>query len=164
MAPWWSPRDVHHGRDELMCSYCGCADIEVVGRFMAEHEHIINHLGALRDGLDHPERRREAATTLSAHLLPHVAAEEVGLFTVLARDDLFTQHISSLCSEHVELNDLLARVAGGEVELYQRFEDALREHIHREDNGLFPAAAIHLGGPEWEEVERLTPLGAAPLS
>ena len=42
-------------------------------------------------------------------------------------------------------------------DLFPRFEDALREHINREDNGLFPAAAIHLGGPEWDEVERLTP-------
>lgn len=51
----------------------------------------------------------------------------------------------------------LARVADGDVGLYPRFEDALREHINREDNGLFPAAAIHLGGQEWDEVERLTP-------
>ena len=140
-----------------MCSYCGCADIEVVGRFMAEHEHIINHLGALRDGLEDPDRRRAAAGTLAAHLLPHVEAEEVGLFAVMARDELFTGHIATLCGEHHELDDLLARVADGEVGLFPRFEDALREHINREDNGLFPAAAIHLGGPEWDEVEQLTP-------
>ena len=88
---------------------------------------------------------------------PHVVAEEAGLFTVMARDELFTDHIARLCAEHHELDDLLARVADGEVALYPRFEDALREHIDREDNGLFPAAAIHLGGPEWDEVEQLTP-------
>lgn len=140
-----------------MCSYCGCADLEVVGRFMAEHEHIVNHLTALRGALEDPARRRAAAEELAAHLLPHVRAEEVGLFAVMARDDVFTDHIAQLCSEHAELDELLARVADGEVALYPRFEDALREHINREDNGLFPAAAIHLGGPEWDEVERLTP-------
>ena len=140
-----------------MCSYCGCADLEVVGRFMAEHEHIINHLSALRGGLEDPERRRAAAGTLAAHLLPHVEAEEVGLFTVMARDELFTDHIATLCSEHQELDELLARVADGDIGLYPRFEDALREHINREDNGsLSRVAAIHLGGPEWDEVEQLT--------
>jgi len=38
-----------------------------------------------------------------------------------------------------------------------RFENALRNHIDKEDNGLFPAAAIALGGPEWVEVHDITP-------
>jgi len=140
-----------------MCSYCGCADLEVVGRFMAEHEHIINHLGELRGSLDDEPRRRSAVQALAAHLDPHVAAEEAGLFTVMSRDELFTDHIARLCDEHHELDELLARIADGQVELYPRFEHTLREHIDREDNGLFPAAAIHLGGPEWDEVASLTP-------
>ena len=139
-----------------MCSYCGCADFEVVGRFMAEHEHIVNHLGALRGGLEDPVRRRVAADALAAHLTPHVDAEEAGLFTVMARDELFTDHIGALCDEHDELDDLLSRIGSGQVERFARFEKLLREHIDREDNGLFPAAAIHLGGPEWDEVDRLT--------
>ena len=53
MARWSCGHDTHQvtqpGKDLLMCSYCGCADLEVVGRFMAEHEHIINHLSALRE-------------------------------------------------------------------------------------------------------------------
>jgi hemerythrin-like domain-containing protein len=141
----------------MMCSYCGCADLEVVGRFMAEHEHIINHLTALRSSLEDPERRRAAARDLGEHLTPHVVAEEAGLFPVMARDEVFTDHIARLCGEHHELDELLARVADGDVALFPRFQDALRDHIDREDNGLFPAAAIHLGGPEWVEVEALTP-------
>jgi hemerythrin-like domain-containing protein len=144
----------------MMCSYCGCADLEVVGRFMAEHEHIINHLSALRSSLDDEPRRRAAARHLNAHLTPHVVAEEAGLFTVMARDELFTDHIARLCGEHHELDELLGAVADGEVALFSCFEDALRDHIDREDNGLFPAAAIHLGGPEWDEVELLTPAAA----
>ena len=142
-----------------MCSYCGCADLEVIGRFMAEHEHIVNHLGELRRSIDDEPGRRAAVEALAAHLDPHVAAEEAGLFTVMARDELFTNHITGLCDEHHELDDLLARIGGGEVDLFPRFEQLLREHIDREDNGLFPAAAIHLGGPEWDEVDTLTPSG-----
>jgi hemerythrin-like domain-containing protein len=79
----------------------------------------------------------------------------------MARDEVFTDHIARLCSEHDELDELLARVADGDVNLFATFEDALRDHIDREDNGLFPAAAIHLGGPEWDEVEQLTPAAGA---
>ena len=143
-----------------MCSYCGCADLEIVGRFMAEHEHIINHLTALRGSLDDEPRRRAAARELGDGPTPHLVAEEAGLFTLLARDEVFTDHIARLCGEHHELDELLARVDDGEVALFPRFEDALRDHIDREDNGLFPAAAIHLGGPEWDEVELLTPTAA----
>ncbi len=146
-----------------MCSYCGCADLEVIGRFMAEHEHIVNHLGGLRRSLTDEPRRRAAVEQLAAHLDPHVRAEEAGLFTVMARDELFTDHIGGLCDEHDELDDLLARIGRGQVGLFPRFETLLREHIDREDNGLFPAAAIHLGGPEWAEVDTLTrSRGGAP--
>jgi hemerythrin-like domain-containing protein len=144
----------------MMCSYCGCADFEVVGRFMAEHEHIINHLSALRSSLDDEPRRCAAAHELAAHLTPHVVAEEAGLFTVMARDEVFTDHIASLFGEHLYLDELLGAVEGGVVALFPRFEAALRDHIDREDNGLFPAAAIHLGGPEWDEVAALTPTAA----
>ena len=37
---------------------------------------------------------------------------------------------------------------------------ALRDHINREENGLFPASAIALSGSEWDEVERTTPPSA----
>jgi hemerythrin-like domain-containing protein len=140
----------------MMCSYCGCADLEVIGRFMAEHEHIVNHLGELRRSLGDEPRRLAAVEQLAAHLDPHVTAEEAGLFTVMARDELFTDHIGALCAEHDELDGLLARIGAGQVEHFAHFERLLREHIDREDNGLFPAAAIHLGGPEWAEVDTLT--------
>ncbi|MDN5769090.1 MAG: hemerythrin domain-containing protein [Humibacillus sp.] len=140
-----------------MCNYCGCRDITVVGRFMTEHEHIINHLGVLRDSLHDAERRRAATVTLGEHLLPHTGSEEVGLFTVLARDEVFTEHISRLCGEHQLIESLLGQISAGELDVFPELETVLRDHMDREDNGLFPAAAIHLGGPEWDEVDDLTP-------
>ncbi|KGN30810.1 hypothetical protein N802_06265 [Knoellia sinensis KCTC 19936] len=127
-----------------------------MGRFMAEHEDIINHLTALRNAPD--EAGRSAAADAMAHALwPHTDAEETGLFSVLARDELFTDHIASLCAEHVEIGERLAQVREGEPGAFESFEKLLREHIDREDNGLFPASAIHLNGDDWEEVVSLTP-------
>lgn len=124
---------------------------------MTEHEHIINHLGVLRDNLHDVERRNSATVTLSEHLLPHTGSEEVGLFTVLARDEVLTDHIARLCNEHQLIESLLGQITGGQLDVFPELEKVLRDHMDREDNGLFPAAAIHLGGPEWDEVDDLTP-------
>lgn len=142
-----------------MCSYCGCEAIGVVGRFMAEHVGVINATGLLREACHaaDPDAVRTAAATVADLLDPHTGAEEIGLFAVMRRQEEFTEHIETLCGEHVTLDSLLARVAGGEYGLVGAFEDALRSHIDKEDNGLFPAAAIALAGPDWEEVDALTP-------
>ncbi len=143
-----------------MCSYCGCESIRVVGRFMAEHVAIINACGALRracvgDGDD----VGPAVDRLRDLLEPHTHAEEVGLFAVLAADPEFTEHVRSLCAEHGSLDGLLQEIRCGRWEAVGPFERALRAHIDREENGLFPAAAIALAGPGWEDVEALTPSG-----
>lgn len=142
-----------------MCSYCGCENISVVGRFMAEHVEIINACGDLRRAaLAGAARDVERACDRLADLLdPHTRAEEVGLFTLLAREEEFTAHVESLCAEHVTLEGLLARVRAGHHDEVPVLEHALREHIDREENGLFPAAAIAFAGPEWDLVASMTP-------
>lgn len=145
-----------------MCSYCGCASIEVIGRFMDEHVEIINASGVLRRaiGSADPAAIESAARSLANLLTPHTHAEEAGLFTVMARDAEFTDHIARLCSEHESLDAALIAIAQGSWAEYAVFERALRDHIDREDNGLFPAAAIAFAGPEWTEVHDLTPPSA----
>ena len=142
-----------------MCSYCGCESLEVVGRFMAEHVEIINASGALRRALESGDVATiaDAGATLIGRLGPHTSAEEVGLFAVMREQGEFTDHIDTLCGEHATLDDLLARVLAGEHELFPTFELALRRHIDKEDNGLFPASAIALVGPDWERVVEQTP-------
>lgn len=142
-----------------MCSYCGCESIEVIGRFMAEHEGVINACGDLRRAIatGNPVTVTVAATTLAGLLDPHTRAEEVGLFAILAEDGEFTEHIARLCAEHVDLDHLLGQIAAGGYEAFPAFERALRDHIDREENGLFPAAAIQLAGPDWDRVTDLTP-------
>jgi len=142
-----------------MCGYCGCESIDVVGRFMREHVEIINATGDLRRACatGDVERVRTAVAILGRLLDPHTGAEEQGLFAVLAEDAEFTDHVRGLCAEHVEIGELLGRVGRGEHALVPVLERVLRDHIDREENGLFPAAAIAFAGPEWERVTALTP-------
>ncbi len=142
-----------------MCGYCGCESIEVVGRFMREHVDIINATGVLRRAAEAGDGAvvHDAVTVLRDLLDPHTDAEEAGLFAVLAEDAEFTEHVRGLCSEHVTLAGLLHRVADGSYELVPTLEGLLRAHIDREENGLFPAAAIAFAGLEWERVAALTP-------
>ena len=142
-----------------MCSYCGCDSIEVIGRFMAEHVEIINANGLLRAAVSsgEPEALQAAKSVVADLLWPHTVAEEAGLFRVLARDEVYASHIATLCDEHAILADHLAAITPGDDAAMTRFENELRDHIDKEDNGLFPAAAIALGGPEWIEVHESTP-------
>ena len=147
-----------------MCSYCGCENIEVIGRFMGEHVAVINASGLLHEAClaDDSVQVGARAQTLAGLLAPHTRAEEAGLFAVMAEDPEFTDHIHDLCGEHVHLDDLLATVVAAadresRLTAYTAFELLLRRHIDKEDNGLFPAAAIAFAGPEWDRVTALTP-------
>jgi hypothetical protein len=137
-----------------MCSYCGCRDITVIGRFSAEHDEIVNVAGELRRAA---ERQDVEAATARAHdlghrLHPHTEGEERGLFRELQADPEFADHIDALCNEHQELDAGLAAVEAGDLSGVPAFVHLLREHIDREENGLFPAAAIALDGPAWERI------------
>ena len=142
-----------------MCSYCGCDSIEVIGRFMAEHVEIINANGVLRAAVrsGDPEALEVGRSALADLLWPHTVAEEAGLFQVLARDEEYASHIATLCAEHATLAVHLAEITPGDLAAMEKFEIELREHINKEDNGLFPAAAIALDGPQWVEVHQSTP-------
>lgn len=142
-----------------MCSYCGCDSIEVIGRFMREHDGIINATGRMRAAVrsGNPIAVEDARAEVSALLWPHTSAEEVGLFRVMAREEQYAAHIATLCGEHQNLDELLALVTPSDDEAMLRFDDALRTHIDKEDNGLFPAAAVALDGAAWLEVHATTP-------
>lgn len=142
-----------------MCSYCGCDSIEVIGRFMDEHVEVINATGELREAVaaGGAAELASAKARVGELLWPHTEAEEVGLFTVLRRQDEFAGHIERLCAEHAGLDEALGAIGAGDLAAMRDFEDLLREHINKEDNGLFPAAAVALAGAEWEEVNRSTP-------
>ena len=137
-----------------MCSYCGCTSISVIGRFTEEHESIVNAVGALRRVAmsGDVEGTRRAAEALAALLDPHTLAEETSLFTELRTDPVFGAHVDLLCREHDEIAAALARVVEGDLGGADGLATLLRSHIDKEENGLFPGAAIALDGPAWERV------------
>lgn len=142
-----------------MCSYCGCDAIDVIGRFMDEHVEIINATGELRRAVEAgagEDAVRARVAVVAGLLGPHTGAEEVGLFSVMKQQDEFSAYIATLCGEHTTLDGLLDAIAEGRHELVEAFEHALREHIDKEDNSLFPAAAVSLAGEDWTEVDALT--------
>ena len=137
-----------------MCSYCGCQSISTIGRLMAEHVEIINATGELRRACEAADAGavRPLAAKVAQLLHPHTKTEEAGLFDIMAEQEEFTEHIHTLCAEHGTLDDQLEQVAGGDFAAITAFEHLLRVHTDKEDNGLFPAAAIALSGPDWERV------------
>ncbi|MCE1178948.1 MAG: hemerythrin domain-containing protein [Micrococcales bacterium] len=142
-----------------MCSYCGCQSITLIGRFTEEHVDIINASGDLRracEAGDLPEVRR-TALVLKGLLFPHAEAEEKGIFHILAREEEFAEHIQTLCTEHGTLDAQLLALADGDLGQLDQFIEDLRAHIDKEENGLFPAAAVQLTGADWEEAAELTP-------
>ncbi len=129
-----------------MCSYCGCQELTVIGRLTDEHLAIIEASGALRLAGAAGDLGAAAAAggALAALLDPHTASEEDGLFAELSQVDGFADHVASLCADHVDLDADLAAIVGGDLARIPSFLGGLRRHIDREENGLFPAAAIAL--------------------
>jgi len=137
-----------------VCSYCGCRALTVIGRLSEEHEAINDVAGELRRAAQHGDTAgvRERAAALTALVRPHTGSEERGLFSELREDPEFTPYVDALCAEHEEIDALLDKVSGGSLEAATDLEARLRRHIDREENGLFPAAAVALDGPAWERV------------
>src|SRR6476469_2739154 len=89
---------------------------------------------------------------MATELAPHWQGEETGLFRVMAREEMFAEHIAPLVREHRELGGMLATVDILEPEGQQALRDAvfdLYEHIIKEEAGLFPASLTSLSGVQW---------------
>lgn len=138
-----------------MCHYCGCREMPLLRDYIAEHERATNLGGDAVRAIDRGELA-EAGVLLSAmgaELRSHWRGEENGLFAVMGRDPLVAEHIEPLVMEHRELEGLLAT-----VDLFDRADQErlrvavfeLHEHIAKEEDGLFPASLIALGGAEWD--------------
>ncbi|BBZ63562.1 hemerythrin domain-containing protein [Mycolicibacterium monacense] len=139
-----------------MCQYCGCRDIPLLRDYIAEHERVVNIGGSAVRALDRGEcdRARELLAAMADELRSHWRGEEDGLFTVMARDELFAEHITPLVREHRELEEFLDTVDvsdPGDQELIRKAVFDLYGHIAKEEDGLFPASLTALDGSEWDE-------------
>jgi hemerythrin-like domain-containing protein len=142
-----------------MCEYCGCQQIAVIGELYSEHDAVVALVGQIQSSLA-GQRVEDVATScqqILAILAPHTVVEEEGLFPEMT--DEFPDHIEVLRSEHREIEKVLGEAAGG-------FPDdptwpdrlvvvlhMLREHILKEQDGVFPAALVALDPDQWERIE-----------
>lgn len=140
-----------------MCDYCGCRTFTVIARFSAEHEDIVNAAGELRRAIEAgaQDSAAVAAIRLKDLLDPHTRDEERTLFAQMAQDPEFSEHVEKLAAEHRDLDAQLAQLGTDDVEAFHRFYDLLQEHINKEENGLFPAAAIALADSDWDRAQAL---------
>ncbi len=141
-----------------MCEYCGCRDIALIGRLSEEHYQAVDGLGVLRRAIDSGDGAhvKGALDAFAAELFPHNDSEEAGLFHELVKDEYFEPTVTELIGQHRQFRALVGRIGDGDWDAYHELEETLRHHIDREENGLFPATAVAVDGPTWEEIDRLT--------
>ncbi|WP_457256801.1 hemerythrin domain-containing protein [Pedococcus sp. P5_B7] len=123
--------------------------------YIAEHERATNLGGDAVRAIDRGELAGASVLlgAMAAELRSHWQGEENGLFAVMGRDPLAAEHIGPLVQEHRELAGLLATADLGDPADQERIRAAvseLHEHIAKEEDGLFPASLIALGGDEWD--------------
>ena len=106
---------------------------------------------------------------MATELAAHWQGEETGLFRVMAREEMFAEHIAPLIRQLHELGELLATVDILEPEGQQTIRDAvfhLYGHISKEEDGLFPASLTlsqrrRVGHGDGRVARGRTPAGAS---
>ncbi|MFJ9863830.1 hemerythrin domain-containing protein [Streptomyces sp. NPDC101165] len=142
-----------------MCEYCGCQALESIDQLTMEHETVVNLISRVRDA--HRDGKiaymAELAREITAVLAPHTQVEEHGLFPAMAAD--FPEKIAALEDEHRRIEAVLAEADGPFLtdphwpgRLIEAL-DLLRDHILREQDGVFPAALALLNTEQWEAIE-----------
>lgn len=149
-----------------MCQYCGCQEIETLGRLMDDHVQIRNYCGQAHRDLQagNPDAAVRELRQIQRILATHNAVEERGLYLAMTRFGEYAEQAGELYNEHDDVDDLfshsLALADRGhsdriDWEAILAAFGVLKEHIQREDNGLFPAAAVALDATDWELCEQI---------
>jgi hemerythrin-like domain-containing protein len=141
-----------------VCDYCGCQALDAIAELTAEHILIVNLSGEARRALQAGDLDLAAdrARAVAAVLEPHTVVEEGALFPAMAHD--YGDHMSSLIGEHRLIEGVLAEsveMTPSDPAWPARLEHALwvlREHILKEEDGLFPAALAALDPTQWDTV------------
>jgi hemerythrin-like domain-containing protein len=142
-----------------MCEYCGCQALATIDELTQEHDLVVDLIGEVRAAIADadPARMADLARQIARVLGPHTEVEEHGLFPVLAAD--FPDHIGTLRAEHRRVEAVLGEARSGtpaDPAWPARLAAAiriLREHIIKEQDGVFPAALASLGAADWEAAE-----------
>lgn len=142
-----------------MCEYCGCRSVAVIDELTREHDAVVNLIGEVRRAHDGGDTAGMAAVArrIAAVLGPHTEVEEHGLFPALAGE--FPEQVAALEAEHRRIEAVLGAAATdtpddpGWPDRLLADLDLLRDHILKEQDGVFPAALIDLSGADWDAVE-----------
>jgi hemerythrin-like domain-containing protein len=142
-----------------VCEYCGCQAVAAVDELTREHDFVVELVGRMRVarlGGD-VSALAELARNVAAVLGPHTVVEEEGLFPALT--EAFPDHVAALRAEHRRIEAVLGEAADGtpgDPSWPDRLIDAgelLREHILKEQDGVFPAALAELSPEQWDAVD-----------
>ena len=124
--------------------------------YVAEHERasdLGDHAIRAIDQGDHGAAG-EFIEAMARELERHWKGEENGIFRVMAaREEQYADYVAPLIVEHHELAELLAAADVSDPADQQRLRVAfeqLTEHISKEEDGLFPASVVTMGGAEWD--------------
>jgi hemerythrin-like domain-containing protein len=152
-----------------VCEYCGCQALKPIAELTGEHDLVLSLVCEVRVARDQGDvpRMAERASQIAAVLGPHTQVEERGLFPALAAD--FPDQIAILEIEHQQIAAVLAEASLGPPEdpaWPDRLAAALallRAHIHKEQDGVFPAALASLRTADWEAIENIRVRGDSLL-
>jgi hemerythrin-like domain-containing protein len=144
-----------------MCEYCGCQAVTAIDELTREHDHVVNLIGDVRAAhtASDTARMAELARQITSVLGPHTQVEEHGLFPALAAD--FPDHVAALEADHRRIEAVLGEAATGtpaDPTWPGRLTDTLdrlRDHILKEQDGVFPAALANLGAAEWDTIDAI---------
>ena len=144
-----------------MCEYCGCQAVTAIGDLTREHDLVVNLIGEVRGAhaATDTARMAELARQITGVLEPHTFVEEHGLFPVLATD--FPDQVTALQAEHRHIETVLGEAADGvpaDPDWPARLVvtlHVLREHILKEQDGVFPAALATLNPEDWDAIDTI---------
>jgi hemerythrin-like domain-containing protein len=143
----------------LVCDYCGCQDLDAIAELTAEHDVVVTMSGQVRRALraGDLDLAADGARAIVGVLRPHTAVEEGALFPAMVED--FGDHVAGLVDEHRQIEQVLAESADctpRDPFWPRRLEQTLvtlREHIIKEQDGVFPAALATLSAAQWDQVD-----------
>jgi hemerythrin-like domain-containing protein len=142
-----------------MCESCGCREVEPIGELMDEHSALMDEAHQLRQSLGKEDQSVTSSrlSQLVDHLGRHVRREEAGVFSALRNKGEFLDELTELEAEHRLFDQTMASLHVSHSDFADRLTqmlDDLREHVEREDLGIFPVSVVTLGALGWETVER----------
>jgi hemerythrin-like domain-containing protein len=140
-----------------MCEYCGCQDIPAIAKLTAEHDDIVALMAQVAEALagGDAEGAAQVCKQLLTVLRPHTTVEEQGLFPAMRGE--FADQVEALQAEHRAIEAMLAEPPTN-AEWPRRLTAALhqlREHILKEQDGVFPASLAILAPEDWDHLDEV---------